>query len=150
MQQRSYTNEELKALQQFSDLMGWLGIPIDLSKNDPNVHVEMKTPSFEYSIQPGFIIKFENKGETYFAICLTANRSIYVDKNGMVKGYLVNPTPDTPYKVLEVRQPTTEYFKLTDFDSMNLIWTRPVEKVKRSIADIEKELGLAPGSLEIM
>lgn len=150
MQQRSYTNDELKALKQFSNLMEWLGIPVDLTKDDPNVHVEMKTPSFQYSIQPGYIFKFENKGEIYFAICLTANRSIYVDKNGVIKGYLVNPTSDVPYKVLEVRQPTVEHFKLTDFDLMNLVWTRPVDKVKKSIADIEKELGLTPGSLEIM
>ena len=150
MQQTKFSPEESAAIKQFSNFLNGLGIPFDLSMEDPDIHVEMKTPSFEYSVHPGYIIKCEIKGEYHFAIALTPSRSIYMDKTGQVKGYLASPTQDNPYKVVEVRRPTSEYFKLSDFDNMELMWKRPADKVKKSIADIEKELGLTPGTLEIL
>lgn len=150
MSQRKFTAEELATLNQVKNFFDLLGIPFnvkDLEKSD--MQARCKTPSFEYSIQPGYILKFEDMGKKRFAIAITSNRLVHVDEFGKIKGYLVNPTMDAPYKVLEVRQPDSENFKLVDFDSMNLVWKRPVEKVKKSLTDIEQQLGMEPGTLEI-
>lgn len=151
MTQRKFTAEELTTLNNFKNFFDLLGIPFNIKDlENSDMQVEFKKPSFEYCLQPGNIMKFDNKGEKYFAIVLNDNRCVYVDKSGVIKGYLVNPTMDTPYKALEIRKPTANNFKLVDFDAMDLVWKRPVDKIKKSLSDIEKELGLTPGSLEIM
>lgn len=151
MSQRKFTLEEQAALDRLSNFLYTLGIPFDVKQvKDLDIKEDTKIPSFDYSCQPGNILKIANKDDYFYAIVLTNNRFIYFDKYANMKGYLSDLTENIPFKVLEVRKPTSENFALSNYDNMELIWKRPVEKIKRSIADIEKELGLTPGSLEIM
>lgn len=151
MQQRKFTPEEQVALERLSKLMHTLGIPFYVQQiKDLDIEEDTKMPSFNYSCQPGNILKIANQDDYFYAIVLTKDRFIYFDKFANMKGYLSDLTENIPFKVLEVRKPTSEDFALSNYDNMELIWKRPVEKIKRSIADIEKELGLTPGSLEIM
>jgi hypothetical protein len=97
---------------------------------------------------PGYYVKLQGE-DIYYGIIVDAKHMIYFDKSGNKVKYLRNYTTDHPFKILEIRKPTDDFFKFNDMDQMPIIWTRPAEKVKKTIADIEKELNLTPGTLEI-
>lgn len=103
------------------------------------------------AIKPGRIVELEIKGQRYFGIILSCNTIVYITEKGEIKGYLNNYTIDHPYKINKILCPTSKYFQLKDFDKMLVMWERPIKPttIKKSISEIEKELGLEPGTLEI-
>ena len=71
--------------------------------------------------------------------------------NLAASGYINNITEDRPYRVVRILKPTSQYYNLKDVINMEVAWERKVRKPKvtKTITEIEKELGLAPGSLVI-
>lgn len=106
--------------------------------------------SFENALKPGRIVKLEISGVCYLGIILSSKTIVYVSFDGQIKGYLNNYTMDKPYKIDCIIEPSPESFQLKDYKKMKYVWIRPQAKpVKKSVAEIEKELGLTPGTLEI-
>lgn len=105
---------------------------------------------FKEAIQPGFIAELEINNQRHLGIILTSNTIIYINDKGEIKGYINNFTKDDPYKINCIVSPTKEFFKLKDYNSMPVIWKRKKPAtIKKSIKEIEKDLGLQPGTLEI-
>lgn len=98
---------------------------------------------------PGRIVTFKIDDSPYFGFILQSDIIVYIDKTGKFQGYLTNCTLDKPYKIDKVFTPTKDHFKLSECNNMNLEWSRPLEKVFKTISEIEKELGLVQGTLEI-
>ena len=106
---------------------------------------------FEKAIQPGRIVELEINNQRYLGVITTSKTIMYTNSKGEVKGYINNFTMDNPYKIKRILIPTDKYFQLKDYALMPVAWCRPIERtvVKKTIAEIEKELGLAPGTLVI-
>lgn len=71
--------------------------------------------------------------------------------NNQIIGYIETVSEITDYKILIVRRPNKKYWKLCEYDKMPIVWKFKEEPkiVTKTIEEIEKELGLAPGSLKI-
>lgn len=119
--------------------------------NDLNCLNNQNSHSFIDALKPGRIIEFLLGKEQLFGIVLESYTIVYITKQGQIKGYLNNYSINLPYKIVRIYQPDKVHYQLKDYKLMSVVWERPKEeKVKKSIADIEKELGLAPGTLEIL
>lgn len=119
-------------------------------------HIEKEERSdskndFKAALLPGRIVELEIKGERRLGFILTSGTIVYTNDQGEIKGYLNGFTMDYPYKIQRILIPTTNCFQLKDYKKMQVAWSRPIETVtiKKSVSEIEKELGLAPGTLEI-
>lgn len=106
--------------------------------------------TFESALKPGRIIVFEDGDKTRYGFIIKPNIIVYVNSKGEIQGYLKNFTEDNPYKVTQILIPTDEKFKLTECSEMLVAWKRkdPII-VKKTKEEIEKALGLEPGTLEI-
>lgn len=106
---------------------------------------------FKAALLPGRIVELEVKGQRCLGFILTSGTVVYTNDQGQIKGYLNGFTMDHPYKVQKILIPATNCFQLKDYNKMQVAWCRPIETitVKKSVSEIEKELGLAPGTLEI-
>ena len=61
-----------------------------------------------------------------------------------------SPKNGSFYQVKKIFVPTPHCFKLSDYTKMDVAWPKVKNKVvKKTIAEVEKELGLEPGTLEI-
>ena len=69
--------------------------------------------------------------------------------SGEIKSYLTNFTQKSPFVFNSIRRPSVNHFRLDEYDKMDLIWENKV-KVTKTIQEIEKELGLTPGTLSII
>lgn len=96
---------------------------------------------------PGRVIRIQVGTEVCFGILLTESKCIYFNEQGQIKGYATNLNLESD-KILGIYEPTEEHYKVQDYKNMDVIWERK-NNVKKSIAEIEKELGLDPGTLEI-
>lgn len=107
---------------------------------------------FKKNLLPGRIVELDVNGEIHFGFILESNIIVYITKQGQIKGYLTYCTMDLPYKILRILIPKRGHFRLKDCDEMTVAWERPKKPVtvKKTISDIEKELGLNPGTLEII
>lgn len=107
--------------------------------------------SFNKAIQPGRIVELEINEQRYLGVILTSHTIMYINSQGEVKGYINNFTMDNPYKIKKILVPSDKVFQLKDYRRMIVAWKRPIERVtvRKTIAEIEKELGLKPGTLEI-
>lgn len=100
--------------------------------------------SFDSNIQPGYLVNFECMGEKYKGIIM-ANKDImyYNCTTNKVEGTIGNYTENSPYIITSIERPTEES------DLYEVVWSATPHKVKKSISEIENELGLTPGTLEI-
>lgn len=106
---------------------------------------------FKAALLPGRIVELEVKGQRCLGFILTSGTIVYTNDQGQIKGYLNGFTMDHPYRIQRILIPTTNCFQLKDYNKMQVAWCRPIETVtvKKSVSEIEKELGFAPGTLEI-
>lgn len=93
-------------------------------------------------LKPGYYVVFNKDNVTYYGIVLSNYRIIYFTSKGQLMGYC-----STKCDIKKIYKPGT-YYALTDLDQMELVWEAP-KKVTKSISEIEKALGLEPGTLEI-
>ena len=108
--------------------------------------------AFHTALVPGRIIQFENSGVVRFGIILSNGTVMHFTGNNLsAAGYINNITEDTPYRVVKILKPTSKYYNLKDINNMEVAWERKVvkPKVTKTVSEIEKELGLAPGTLTI-
>ena len=108
--------------------------------------------SFYKELVPGRIVQFENAGMIRYGIVLSNGTVMHFSGSNLAaSGYINNITEDRPYRVVRILKPTSKYYNLKDVSNMEVAWERKVRKPKvtKTITEIEKELGLAPGSLVI-
>lgn len=108
--------------------------------------------SFYKELVPGRIVQFENAGMIRYGIVLSNGTVMHFSGSNLAaSGYINNITEDRPYRVVRILKPTSQYYNLKDVNNMEVAWERKVRKPKvtKTITEIEKELGLAPGSLVI-
>lgn len=125
----------------------------ELLKKIPYKEGNQKSSSnntFESALIPGRIIVFEDGDKIRYGFIIKSNIIVYVNSKGEIQGYLKNFTKDSPYKINRILIPTDEKFKLTECSEMLVAWKRkdPII-VKKTKEEIEKALGLEPGTLEI-
>lgn len=115
----------------------------------PIVENFIRNNKFEQELVPGRILLFKINNELFFGILLTSGTLIKIDSSGKVRGYINNFSSTSPYEILKIVEPTKDFFQLKDYDKMKVVWEiKP--KLKKTIAEIEKELNLEPGSLTII
>lgn len=113
-------------------------------------HTNCSCSDFEDAIQPGCLVAMSNGDKKVMGVVLADGTLMRVSAEGQILGYTSGYTKDTPYKILAVYRPTEEVYALHEYNKMPVMWKRPeVKKVSKTIADLEKELGLAPGTLVI-
>lgn len=113
---------------------------------------EDKESNFHKELVPGRIVQFENAGMIRYGIVLSNGTVMHFSGSNLAaSGYINNITEDRPYRVVRILKPTSKYYNLKDVSNMEVAWERKVckPKVTKTITEIEKELGLAPGSLVI-
>lgn len=113
---------------------------------------EDKESNFHKELVPGRIVQFENAGMIRYGIVLNNGTVMHFSGSNLAaSGYINNITEDRPYRVVRILKPTSKYYNLKDVSNMEVAWERKVRKPKvtKTITEIEKELGLAPGSLVI-
>ena len=93
-------------------------------------------------LKPGYYVVFNKDNVIYYGIVLSNYRIIYFTSKGQLMGYC-----STKCDIKKIYKPGT-YYALTDLDQMELVWEAP-KKVTKSISEIEKALGLEPGTFEI-
>lgn len=96
---------------------------------------------------PGRLVTLLVEKKFYIGIILTEKKCACFNTIGHIEGYIDNLNLDDG-TVLGVYQPTSEHYKLKEYDQMTVIYKRQ-DRVKKTISEIEQELGLAPGTLEI-
>lgn len=140
---------DISAMEQFEKILG-------KNKNkEDNVTNTNLTNAFKAEFLPGRIVRLEIRGQKYFGFILSSKTIAYVNYKGELKGYLndcLNTfTVDCPYKIYQILIPTASCYQLKDYGRMQVAWPKIEKKitVKKTIAEIEKELGLDPGTLEI-
>lgn len=85
---------------------------------------------------------------------ISSGTIIYANNKGEIKGYLRgcldSPKDGNFYQVKKIFVPTPYCFKLSDYKKMDVAWPKVKNKVvKKTVSEIEEELGLEPGTLEI-
>lgn len=132
----------------------------DMINNKQNVNktvsINKTIHDFKKAFQPGRIVQLTVKGNEYFGIILCSNTIMYMDKKGLTKGYLNidfdKLFTDENYTIHKILVPTLTCFSLAEYKQMCVAWSnekKEATKVKKTKAEIEKELGLSPGTLEI-
>lgn len=116
-------------------------------KNILNMHTESTNNPLD-NVKPGDILRVEYKNTIMLGILLTNSTAILFNSTDIK--YISNFTLDSPYKIISIRRPSDKHYRLDDFMNMELIWDRGPIKVEKTIAEIEKELGLEAGSLSII
>lgn len=137
-----------KSKNSFDNLPDFFKTALENINNPKSDNVNEK---FEKAIQPGRIVELDINDQRYLGVILTSKSIMYTNSKGEIKGYINNFTMNNPYKIKRILIPTDKYFQLKDYASMPVAWKRPIERtvVKKTMAEIEKELGLAPGTLVI-
>ncbi len=100
-------------------------------------------------VQSGDWVSFTIKNKQYFGLAILNDVLLYMTPAGDIMGYLTNFTNKTPFVFNSIRRPNKDVFKLDEYDKMELVWENK-PKVKKTIQEIEKELGLTPGTLSII
>lgn len=124
----------VKSINDFDELMNILGFNMS---------------TFKTFINSGNYIILEKLNQIYYGIIINHTHAMIFDSTGNNISYISNFTENEPYKILKVCKPSDIYFKVKDIDNMEVLWERPKNRVKKSISEIEKELNLEPGTLEI-
>lgn len=104
--------------------------------------------SFDDSLRPGYIVEFDTENVAY-GIVLDNGMIVCLNKDGKVSGYLKKFTAETPCKIVGIYKPTDEAYTFRSLKNMEKVWAPKKEKVTYTKSEIEKLLGLEPGSLEI-
>lgn len=123
-------------------------------KKDKPIEKEVdEDADFYQELVPGRIVQFENAGMIRYGIVLSNGTVMHFSGSNLAaSGYINNITPERPYMVRRILKPTSTCFNLKDIESMEVAWEHRYKKPKTNmtIQDIEKQLGLEPGSLNIM
>lgn len=106
--------------------------------------------SLQGAMQPGYYVVVSNAQETYYGVILDKSHILCFNAQGIMIKYIVKYTDDKPDKIMKICKPSDKYFKAKDIHNMEVVWERQKPKVKKTLADIEKELNLEPGTLEIL
>lgn len=105
-------------------------------------------------LAPGYIVKFTKHDTVYLGVVICDNNVMYMTTDGYVKGYVGNFTDCAPFVVEAIYKPSSEHFVVHELDKMEIVYQKSTKKepvkVNKSISDIEKELGLEPGTLNIV
>lgn len=97
--------------------------------------------SFGNALIPGCFVDFEESNVPGF---ITAERNLAAFLQTNEEWSIIsNFTEDYPRKI-------TRIYSADKDGNTTTIWERPIAKVKKSISEIEKAMGLEPGSLEII
>lgn len=127
---------DVRSISKYVDLMVALGF--ETSKSE-----------FMESLIPGYYIVFDKMGETYYGVMITTRIAMIFDSKRNNMSYLTNFTENEPYCILKVCKPNDKYFRAKDIEFMDVVWSRPKNRIKKSISEIEALLQLEPGTLEI-
>lgn len=106
--------------------------------------------SIQDAMHPGYYVVINNEQETYYGVILDKSHILCFNAQGVMTKYIIKYTDDKPDKIMKICKPSDKYFKAKDIHNMEIIWERQKPKVKKTLADIEKELNLEPGTLEIL
>lgn len=106
--------------------------------------------SLQDAMQPGYYVIVNNEQETYYGVILDKSHILCFNAQGVMTKYIVKYTDDKPDKIMKICKPSDKYFKAKDIHNMEVVWERQKPKVKKTLSDIEKELNLEPGTLEIL
>lgn len=97
-------------------------------------------------LNPGYYVVLKKDTTIYYGVVLSNGYIMYFTSTGSIVGYCAPNSSNIT--VLKVYKPTEYNFTLNSLDYMDLIYEAP-KKVTKSISEIEKALGLEPGTLEI-
>lgn len=106
--------------------------------------------SMQEAMHPGYYVVINNEQETYYGVILDKSHILCFNAQGVMTKYIIKYTDDKPDKIMKICKPSDKYFKAKDIHNMEIVWERQKPKVKKILADIEKELNLEPGTLEIL
>ena len=106
--------------------------------------------SMQDAMHPGYYVVINNEQETYYGVILDKSHILCFNAQGVMTKYIIKYTDDKPDKIMKICKPSDKYFKAKDIHNMEIMWERQKPKVKKTLADIEKELNLEPGTLEIL
>lgn len=106
--------------------------------------------SIQDAMCPGYYVVINNEQETYYGVILDKSHILCFNAQGVMTKYIIKYTDDKPDKIMKICKPSDKYFKAKDIHNMEIVWERQKPKVKKTLADIEKELNLEPGTLEIL
>lgn len=106
--------------------------------------------SIQDAMHPGYYVVINNEQETYYGVILDKSHILCFNAQGVMIKYIIKYTDDKPDKIMKICKPSDKYFKAKDIHNMEIVWERQKPKVKKTLADIEKELNLEPGTLEIL
>ena len=126
-----------------------------INNNESNpLHIKMSCEEdqncpFEAALKPGNIAIMKQGEIKMCGIILPNQTMVKISADGKVTGYMSQFTANSPLVIEAIYRPTEEHYALHDYRNMQLVWKRPVDKVKKSMREIEEALGLTPGSLEI-
>ena len=142
-------SNDISIIDQFEKILGKEKNKVEDNKVDSNLNNDFKS-----EFLPGRIVQLIVKDQEYFGFIISSKAIVYVNNKGEIKGYLSgcfnSPKNGSFYQVKKIFVPTPHCFKLSDYTKMDVAWPKIKNKVvKKTIAEVEKELGLEPGTLEI-
>ena len=113
-----------------------------------------KSITLKDALQPGYIVAMKIDGKVCCGIVL-ANRVVRVTTATQTqyynyanfKAFLDGKVEGTT--ITGVYKPTANAYKTYEIDNMDVIWKPEDPKTELSIAEIEKKLGIKPGTLKI-
>ena len=121
--------------------------PSEITKHvEGQSNTNIDSSEFYDNVCPGFILDINIGTEIIHGIVLANKALMLIDpKTHTVKGYLKEYTDTIPYIVERIRKPIIDAYKYSS--DMPVVWERKKKTTKLSISEIEKALGLEPGTL---
>ena len=118
---------------------------------EDNENSQSNNSTFEKELKPGRIVKFKFKNTVLYGIIVQGGGIYKINAKGQIEGYIQNYTANVPLEAVAIYEPSKDVFCLHEIEKMKVCWkaVMPKKTVRKSKQDIEKELGLEPGSLEI-
>lgn len=142
-------SNEISIMDQFKEILGKEENKLEDNETDSNLNDDFKS-----EFLPGRIVQLTVRDQEYLGFIISSGTIIYANNKGEIKGYLRgcldSPKDGNFYQVKKIFVPTPYCFKLSDYKKMDVAWPKVKNKVvKKTVSEIEEELGLEPGTLEI-
>lgn len=142
-------SNEISIMDQFKEILGKEENKLEDNEIDSNLNDDFKS-----EFLPGRIVQLTVRDQEYLGFIISSGTIIYANNKGEIKGYLRgcldSPKDGNFYQVKKIFVPTPYCFKLSDYKKMDVAWPKVKNKVvKKTVSEIEEELGLEPGTLEI-
>lgn len=161
------TMKNNKEFEEFTDFISFLGNFIDdpnlaqdiISKakkikskcENINQNEQNEVTDYKAALIPGSIVQFDSDKLAY-GVVLFNGMILGLQSDGTVGGYLKKFTKDKPCKITGIYKPTKEAFKFSQINDMIPLWVEnnSAKRITHTKEEIEKMLGLQPGSLHII